>query len=112
MLQFGDPHGIPPEEILNLRRSVVAVLRANDFRRRASLFRKAEEVGISRYNDKPVAPCIFPNRFVRSELGEVCVKNVNRPGKKLGQPPDEPGREIRVKKKPQRERRSRPAWEA
>jgi hypothetical protein len=37
---------------------------------------------------------------------------VNRPGKKLGQPPDEPGREIRVKKKPQRERRSRPAWEA
>ncbi len=112
MLQFGDPHSVPPEEIFNPRRSVVSVLETNDFRRRASLFRKAEKVGISRYNDKLVAPCIFPNRFVRSELGEVCVKNVNRPGKKLCKPPDEPGREIRVKKKPQRERRSRPNWEA
>jgi hypothetical protein len=40
------------------------------------------------------------------------MENVNRIGEEFVKAANELGREIRVKKKPQRERRSRPACEA
>jgi hypothetical protein len=87
--QFGDPNGIPAEKIFHLLCSVIG--------RRGALFCEAEEVGISRYNDKPV---------------DLRVENVDRIGKKFCEAGNQFRREIRVKQKPQRDSRSRPACEA
>jgi hypothetical protein len=110
--QFGDPNGVPPEEVFNLRRFIIAVFEPYNFGRRAVLFSDVEEVGISGYDDKPVDPRIFPNRIVRSEPSEAGFENVDRIGEKFGEAANQFRREIRVKQKPQRDRRSRPVCEA
>ena len=95
-----------------MRGSVITIFEPYDLRRCAALFSEVEEVGISRYDDKPVAPSILPNRRVGGELRKARIENVDRIGEKFGEAADQFGREIRVKQKPQRERRSRPACEA
>jgi len=112
MLQFRYPDGILPDKLFHLGSLVIAVLKPDDFGRRTPLFGEIEEVRIGCHNDKPVAPRIFPNRFVRSEPGKPSVEDVGRIGEELGKAVDQLRREIRVKKKPQRERRSLPACAA
>ena len=73
--------------------------------------RHDERPPFGRY-DKPVVLRIFPDRFVRGELGKARVEDVDGIGKKLGKAANKPRREIRVKKKLQRDMRSRPACEA
>src|ERR1700688_2783719 len=75
--QFGDPNGVSPKEVFNMRRPVIAVFEPYNFGRCAALLSDIEEVGISRYNDKPIPPRIFPNRVVRGEPRETRVENVN-----------------------------------
>jgi hypothetical protein len=98
MLQFRDPNRIPPQEVLDPGSAVIAIIQPDDLRRRATLFRDPEKVGIGRHDDKPVVPRIFPNRFVRCEAREASVENVDRIGEKCGQAANELGREIGVKK--------------
>ena len=112
MLQFRDPNRIPSQEDFNPRSAVIAVIESDDLRRRAALFREPEKIGIGCHDDKPVAPRILPNRFVRCETGEASVENVDGIGEKCAQAPNELRGEISVKKKFQRNRRSRPACEA
>ena len=112
MLQFRDPNRIPAEEVFNPGSAVIAVIESDDLRRRSALFRELQKVGIGRYDDKSVAPRILPNGFVRCEAGEASLENVDGLGKKCGQAANQLGREIGVKKKFQRKRRSRPACDA
>ena len=74
---------VAPEQVFNMRRSVIAVFQSNKFGRRPAIFGEVEEVGISRYNDKPVTPRILPNRMVRREPRKTRVENVDRIGEKL-----------------------------
>jgi hypothetical protein len=55
---------------------------------------------------------IVPDPFVRGELGKARVEDVDGIGKELGKAANKRRREIRVKKKLQRDIRSRPACEA
>ena len=112
MPQFRDPNRVPSQEIFNPGSAVIAIIESDDFGRRAALFREPEKVGIGHHDQKPVAPRILPNRFVRREAGEASVEDVDGIGEKRGQAANELGREIGVKKKLQRKRRSRPACEA
>lgn len=112
MLQFRDPNRIPPQEVLDPGSAVTAIIESDDLRRRATLFRDPEKVGIGRHDDEPVVPRVRPNGFVRCEASEASVENVDGIGEKCGQAANELGREISVKKKFQRKRRSRPACEA
>jgi hypothetical protein len=111
-IQFSDPNSVPPQEFFNPHGSIVAILEPYDLRRRAALFGEVEEVGISCYDDKSVGLRILPNRMVRSELREARVENVDRIGEELSEAANQFRREIRVKQKLQREKRSRPACEA
>ena len=112
MLPFRDPNRIPPQEVLNPGSAVIAIIESDDLRRRAALFRQPEKVGIGCHDDEPVVPRVLPNGFVRCEAGEASVENVGGIGEQCGQAANKLGREIGVKKKFQRKRRSRPACEA
>jgi hypothetical protein len=112
MFQFGDPNGVTPKQVFNASRLVIAVLEPDNSGRRAALFSKDEKVGISRYDDKPVASRILPNRVVRGEPRKTCVENMDRIGEELCEAANQFRREIRVKQKLQRDKRSRPACEA
>jgi hypothetical protein len=83
MFQFGDPNGVAPEWLFNVRGFVIAVCEPDNFGRRAALFSEVEEVGISRYNDKPVAPRILPNHVIRGEPRETRLENMDRIGEQL-----------------------------
>ena len=112
MLQFRNPNRIPPQEIFDPGSAVIAVIEPDDLRRGAALFRDPKKIGIGRHDDKPAASRILPNRFIRCEAGEASVENVDGIGEQCGQAANQLGREIGVKKKFQRKRRSRPACDA
>ena len=112
MLQFRDPNRVPSQEIFDPGSAVVAIIESDDLRRRATLFRDPEKVGIGRHDDEAVVPRVLPNGFVRCEAREASVENVGGIGEQCGQAANELGREIGVKKEFQRKRRSRPACEA
>jgi hypothetical protein len=80
MPQFRDPNRVPSQEIFNPGSAVIAIIESDDLRRRATLFRDPEKVGMGRHDDEPVVPRILPNRFVRREAGEASVENVDGVG--------------------------------
>jgi hypothetical protein len=103
---------MPAKKIFHLRCPVIAVLQPDDFWRSAAGFGEVEKIGISRYDGEPLGHGILPNDLVRSEPGEPSLENVDGSWEKVRKTAYELGREICVKEKLQRDRRSRPVCEA
>ena len=102
---------MPSKKAFN-RCPVIAVLQSDDFWRSSASFGEVEKIGISGNDGEPLSQGILPNDLIRSEPGEPRLENVDGIREKFRKAAYELRREICVKEKLQRDRRSRPVCEA
>ncbi len=65
LFQLGNRNRMPAQEALDLRCSVVAVLQADHFGRRAARVCKMKKIGVGCNDSEAVGACVVPDRFVR-----------------------------------------------
>ena len=87
---------MPAQQIFNLGRPVVAVLKTNHFWRRAAGTGEVNKIGVGGDDGEPVLRSVLPNSFVRREPGQSGVENVDRIGEEFGETVNELRRAIRV----------------